>query len=284
MHLLARALVVVACWLVVGLAGCQPLASTAINPVRPEQTELATPETGGDERAWLARALTCNAPDFLRMDNAALRRRLAAIDGVACAPGNADMPLRCTLQPALSLGATQVDWFSRQTGQADADVVTLTMPAAKTDLRPLLPASRGKLAEYSELAGTAVLCALNDTALDDGAITGQVSYPAEWLPPMRVCAFALASGLAHCTRTAEGQRDYRIDLPAGDYLVIAFPQAGEQAGPGGYTDCAKRLHEACDDHTLLPVMVVSGERTGAIDPVDFHAGEQVANWPREPSR
>ena len=113
-----------------------------------------------------------------------------------------------------------------------------------------------------------------------GSIAGTLHYPSEYLPPMRVCAFALADATAYCVRTGKAQARYRLDgVPPGDYLVLAFPQ---EAGAllGGYTGCARDLTAACRDHDLQPIVVAAGRTTPDIDPADYYA--DAADWPQEP--
>ena len=114
-----------------------------------------------------------------------------------------------------------------------------------------------------------------------GRITGTLSYPSEYLPPMRVCAFELAEATPYCVRTGKNQAQYRLDgVPAGDYLVLAFPQEAD-ALPGGYTGCVRDLTAACRDHDLQPVIVAAGQTTQDIDPADYYA--DAADWPQEPT-
>lgn len=114
-----------------------------------------------------------------------------------------------------------------------------------------------------------------------GSISGTLSYPSEYLPPMRVCAFELAEGAPYCVRTGKNQAQYRLDgVPPGDYLVLAFPQEAD-ALPGGYTGCVRNLSADCRDHDLQPIIVAAGQTTPDIDPADYYA--EAADWPQEPA-
>lgn len=113
-----------------------------------------------------------------------------------------------------------------------------------------------------------------------GRISGTLSYPSEYLPPMRVCAFDLAEATPYCVRTNKDQAQYRLDgVPPGDYLVLAFPQEAD-ALPGGYTGCVRDLSADCRDHDLQPIIVAAGQTTPDIDPADYYA--DAADWPQEP--
>ena len=117
-------------------------------------------------------------------------------------------------------------------------------------------------------------------AAASGGISGRLSYPSEYLPPMRVCAFELAEATPYCVRTGKGQAQYRLEgVPPGDYLVLAFPQEAD-ALPGGYTGCIQDLSAACRDHDLQPIVVAAGRTTPDIDPADYYA--DAADWPQEP--
>ena len=119
------------------------------------------------------------------------------------------------------------------------------------------------------------------TAGSTGRITGTLSYPSEYLPPMRVCAFELAEATPYCVRTGKDQAQYRLDgVPPGDYLVLAFPQEAD-ALPGGYTGCVPGLSADCGDHDLKPIIVAAGQTTPDIDPADYYA--EAADWPQEPA-
>ena len=127
----------------------------------------------------------------------------------------------------------------------------------------------------------AVPAAATTTGDDTGRITGTLSYPSEYLPPMRVCAFELAEATPYCVRTDKDQAQYRLEgVPPGDYLVLAFPQEAD-ALPGGYTGCVPDLSAGCGDHDLKPIIVNAGQTTPDIDPADYYA--EAADWPQEPA-
>jgi len=118
-------------------------------------------------------------------------------------------------------------------------------------------------------------------------ITGKLSYPSEFLPPMRVVAFSLTDKKAYFVDTAKGQGQFSLNVPAGIYYLVSYPHEGipgntGQAdsytlggGPfaGGYTQMVPcGLAAGCDDHTLLPITVTEGQ-TVAVDPGDWYAPE-----------
>jgi hypothetical protein len=130
-------------------------------------------------------------------------------------------------------------------------------------------------------AGESTPSAAATTDASSGRISGTLSYPSEFLPPMRVCAFELAEATPYCVLTDEGQAQYRIEgVPPGDYLVLAFPH-DPGAPPGGYTGCVADLRAGCGDHDLKPIIVAAGQTTPDIDPADYYA--DAADWPQEPA-
>ena len=125
------------------------------------------------------------------------------------------------------------------------------------------------------------------SALLNGIITGKLSYPSEFISPMRVAAFSLTDGKAYFVDTALNQTEYSIDVPAGTYYAVSYPHEGVPGntgqvdsyslggGPfaGGYTQMVPcGLAVGCDDHTLIPVSVTAGQ-TIVVDPGDWYAPE-----------
>ncbi len=116
------------------------------------------------------------------------------------------------------------------------------------------------------------LQALEETATPlPGSIRGNLSYPSEWIPPLRVVAINLDTQVVHYVDTEENQATYQIDnLPPGTYHVLAYTRDGLFAA--GYTQMVLcGLTVECTDHTLLPVTVIGGQVTFDIDPADWYA-------------
>ena len=121
----------------------------------------------------------------------------------------------------------------------------------------------------------------------NATVTGKLSYPSEFLPPMRVVLFSLTNGKAYFVDTAKGQGEYSIDVPEGTYYLVSYLYEGIAGntgqvdsytlggGPyaGGYTQMVPcGLAAGCDDHTLLPITVMGGQTVTA-DPGDWYAPE-----------
>jgi hypothetical protein len=114
-----------------------------------------------------------------------------------------------------------------------------------------------------------------------GTITGSLSYPSSFIPPMRVAAFSLADGSVSYTDTAKNQGTYAINVPVGTYHVVAYPydsSAPASVGSastygGGYTQAVPcGLNIACTDHTLISITVTENQTVNA-DPGDWYAPE-----------
>jgi hypothetical protein len=106
-----------------------------------------------------------------------------------------------------------------------------------------------------------------------GSITGSLSYPSDFIPPLRVFAFQVGSENYFYVDTVENQTTYQIDdLPAGYYQVVAYILSGNYAG--GYTQAVPcGLTVECTDHTLIDVPVNSGQTVTGVDPGDWYAPE-----------
>jgi len=113
-----------------------------------------------------------------------------------------------------------------------------------------------------------------------GAISGNLSYPSEFIPALTVVAFNVDDGEWFFVHTEVNQPTYTLEgLPAGTYHVVAYPQPS--AGipddvAAGYTQMVPcGLSTACTDHSLIPVEVKAGETVTGIDPGDWFAGPDV---------
>ena len=106
-----------------------------------------------------------------------------------------------------------------------------------------------------------------------GSISGKLSYPSEFIPPLRVVAFNLFDQSYRYVDTQLNQSTYQISgLAPGKYHVVAYVQEGGLAG--GFTPAvACGLSVDCTDHSLSEVIVFAGTDTPNIDPGDWYAPE-----------
>jgi len=113
-----------------------------------------------------------------------------------------------------------------------------------------------------------------------GSISGQLSYPSEFIPPLRVVAFRLGTTDTFSLNTVQNQTTYELaNLPVGTYHVVAFTPDGALAG--GYSRAVPcGLTAACTDHSLIDVSVNVGQATVDINPADWYA--PVGSFPAIP--
>jgi len=107
-----------------------------------------------------------------------------------------------------------------------------------------------------------------------GSISGHLSFPSDFIPPLRVVAFdGVNTSIYYYVDTALNQIDYTITgLPAGVYHIVSYPRPG--ASGAGYTQMVPcGLAYGCNDHSLIDVIVTAGQTTSGIDPGDWYADE-----------
>ncbi len=116
-----------------------------------------------------------------------------------------------------------------------------------------------------------------------GSISGRLSYPSEFIPPLRVVAFRVENGswtqqYAYVD-TLLNAGAYQIDgLEPGYYWITAYTIPNDNGAPsglaGGYTQAVLcGLSVDCTDHSLIAVEVKPGKVTEDIDPGDWYAAE-----------
>jgi len=66
----------------------------------------------------------------------------------------------------------------------------------------------------------------------NATLTGKLSYPSEFLPPMRVVLFSLTDKKAYFVDTAKGQGEYSIEVPAGTYYLVSYLYEGTAGNTG----------------------------------------------------
>jgi hypothetical protein len=127
-----------------------------------------------------------------------------------------------------------------------------------------------------------------------GTLTGNLSYPSEFIPAMRVTAFSLTNGTAYFTDTAKDQGIYALNVPPGTYYIVSYPYQGTPGNigqaaswtmgggtfSGGYTKAVQcGLGTECLDHALIGVAVDAGQAV-SVNPGDWYAPD--GSFPRMP--
>jgi hypothetical protein len=111
--------------------------------------------------------------------------------------------------------------------------------------------------------------------LTTGFVQGSLSYPSDFIPPLRIVFWDVSSSAYQYLDTPVNQMGYLIELPVGTYYVVAYAmdQFGVPTGlAGGYTQAVLcGLQVGCTDSTLIPVTVVAGGTVLDISPGDWYA-------------
>ena len=104
-----------------------------------------------------------------------------------------------------------------------------------------------------------------------GSVAGNLSYPSEGIPPLRVIAFRADIFEYHYVDTLQNQSTFQIDnLPPGPYNVVAYTMDGSLSG--GYTQAVPcGLTVDCTDHSLIVINVLDGQISGGVNPADWYA-------------
>ena len=113
-------------------------------------------------------------------------------------------------------------------------------------------------------------------------ISGHLSYPSEFIPPLRVVAFNGTNGTYSWVDTTQNQQYYEITgLTPGDYTVVAYYRGSNMAG--GYTNFVLcNFAPGCNDHSLKSVHIDAGTNVSNIDPGDWYA--PVGTFPPDPTQ
>jgi hypothetical protein len=140
--------------------------------------------------------------------------------------------------------------------------------SASIELRAPEAEANGDLPD-SSAAGSGTDNGEADSETEFGSISGELSYPSDHIPPLRVTAFHLEEDHAYYVDTEVNQPGYTIEnLPVGTYHVIAYTDAGFAGAYSQYV--LDGLRYGFDDHSLISVTVLSGQNTGDIDPADWY--------------
>lgn len=128
----------------------------------------------------------------------------------------------------------------------------------------------------------------SDPTLDeDGTIVGRLSYPSDYIPPLRVIAFNLDTDDYYEVYTELNDFTYQItDLPPGTYHVLAYLVDNESDFCAAYTQyalCGYWLADCEFDPELVDVAVFPGQIVRQVDLVDWDRLTDHG-WPAEPER
>jgi hypothetical protein len=107
-----------------------------------------------------------------------------------------------------------------------------------------------------------------------GSIQGNLGYPSEVIPELRIVAFLYGTDTFYTLDTEFNQTCYQLDgLPEGNYHVVAYTRGGESfpAGlAGGFTQAVVcGMHEGCTDHSMVDVTVTAGHVAEGVHLTDW---------------
>jgi len=104
-----------------------------------------------------------------------------------------------------------------------------------------------------------------------GSISGTITFPGDYVPPLRVYAIS-TDGRAHkMIETPKAQNKFTIDdIPSGQYHVVAYPYQKEASFEAvAWTKAARCVKGPCD-HSLVPVNVVAGKTVDGVLLADWY--------------
>ena len=128
---------------------------------------------------------------------------------------------------------------------------------------------------------------VTQTPTNLGTITGQVTYPSEYIPDgMTICAENVTSGETLCTTEIEMDTSgtnnppgntapyysYTLEIPAGNYYIYAYDADGDpeyKAYYSKFVTCG--LSVECESHDIIIVTISNGDNLTGIDPGDWYA-------------
>ena len=160
-------------------------------------------------------------------------------------------------------------------------------PAPSPAPAPAAKPAPAPMQDAAEAAGLVAPTPAEVTGPRPARLTGRITYPSEELPVMRACAVdSTDPGTAVCFRTVAGQATYSLDVPAGSWWLLAWPQDTGTAGDPGLLSAASACLASgatgCDDHAPLLVTVASGEVRDGLDINDWYYDPQVFPPPMPP--
>jgi hypothetical protein len=117
--------------------------------------------------------------------------------------------------------------------------------------------------------------------MPSGSISGNIQYPSENIPAIRICAIHDNGAIYGCTRTKLGQGTYRIDnLAAADYVLVAEFNEGDMRA-GAHANAIRCIRAPCPQSTLIPVTINPGDKKTGIN-INEYLGDR-GEWPALPA-
>lgn len=283
-----------------------------------QSTPPSPPSTRTAASPGLQARLTCRVPALLNEASAATAAALAGDSALRCRIQTRGGPnIECRGSPDVALFGLPVrhvsvfppDGIERSLGvELGASATTVAAAAGRALGVPMRAVDNGDyrftrlgadVASYLVRAlpgGNAVFrCglpvagvgALRPIARPPGwaVLSGSVSFPSEYFPPMRVCALGPEDpGRGYCTDTPQHEPHYRLAVPAGRWWLLAWPRDTGVA-PGRHSmasACIDAGRTGCDEHALRAIDVIADEARAGIDINDWYADPRIDPPPTSP--
>lgn len=177
----------------------------------------------------------------------------------------------------------QAQKIRKMEGTISGIATTITMQVSD-----LMTKAASVVTEIS-VAETPQMLATEEAVSETGSISGKLSYPSEFIPPLRIVAFTVVNdrmtGEWYSVETELNQPTYQMDgLPAGAYYVVAYLKDSTADNlKAGYTNAVLcGLNASCTDHQLISVVVTTGGVVIGIDPGDWYAAPE--GFPPDPTK
>ncbi len=109
-------------------------------------------------------------------------------------------------------------------------------------------------------------------------ISGAIRNGNSQTPALRVCATPIDGGIPTCVQTADGAREYRIEVAPGRYNLLGWAGSGELTLIA-HASQIRCIRAPCPPDELIEISVAAGQRR---DGVDLTAGyvEIPNGWPK----
>ncbi|MDI1252250.1 hypothetical protein [Thermomonas sp.] len=158
---------------------------------------------------------------------------------------------------------------------------------ASTSTTPVAEASPATAPTPSQLPSTAVRAEPASTqstevpaAESTGAsISGGIRDGNRPPPALRVCATPVNGGTPTCINTAEGAREYRVEVAPGRYYLLGWAQSGELTLIA-HASQIRCIRAPCPPDELIEVTVATGQQRAGIDLNGGYA-DVPDGWPKQ---
>ncbi len=162
------------------------------------------------------------------------------------------------------------------TSSNSASAATATAATVNTGSTPAQPTPVAHV-EQAPSRPTDGFAAASASASISGAVRDGNRAP----PALRVCATPIDGGTPTCIDTAQGARDYRIDVAPGRYYVLGWAGAGELTLIA-HASQIRCIRPPCPPDALIEVGVSAGQQRDGIDLNGGYA-DIPDGWPQRPS-